>query len=242
MTAQADYLPPENDPELVPFERSEYKSILQGRFSPSDHSAFVCIDTAHCNRDMYMLEEAYEAFVAMAEAALKDSIRLSIVSATRNFDYQRMIWEDKWSGKTKVEGRKLPEWIHDAVGRALKILEYTAPPGFTRHHWGTDIDINSVEPEYFETEEGKKVYEWLKAHAPEFGFCQTYPALDENRPEGFSEEKWHWSYAPIADELWREQVRSFSEKDISGFKGCQAVRKIDLLNKYLLSIQRCSGD
>ncbi|NJK84501.1 MAG: M15 family metallopeptidase [Saprospiraceae bacterium] len=40
--------------------------------------------------------------------------------------------------------------------RALKILKYSSMPGTSRHHWGTDIDLNSFSNSYFEQGEGKK--------------------------------------------------------------------------------------
>ncbi len=47
-------------------------------------------------------------------------------------------------------------------------------PQASRHHWGTDVDINSVEPEYFESGQGLKEYTWLQENAWKFGFCQPY--------------------------------------------------------------------
>lgn len=223
------------------FDYSEINQIIRGEYDPSLKSEFVQIDSIYCYRKMYMLEPAYRAFVKMAEAAATDSIDLKIISATRDFNYQKMLWENKWTGKTKVENKKLPTWIKDGVKRAYKILEYTAPPGFTRHHWGTDIDINSVEPEYFDTDEGKLVYQWLCNNAPNFGFCQTYKSFDANRQQGFQEEKWHWSFVEIADLIWQEQLNRFSNREVRNFKGSSFVKKIDLLNIYLGSIHRC-GD
>ncbi|NJN41589.1 MAG: M15 family metallopeptidase, partial [Flammeovirgaceae bacterium] len=33
--------------------------------------------------------------------------QLKIISATRNFDRQKEIWENKWNGKTPVEGKDI---------------------------------------------------------------------------------------------------------------------------------------
>jgi D-alanyl-D-alanine carboxypeptidase len=54
------------------------------------------------------------------------------------------------------------------------IMNYSAMPQASRHHWGTDVDINSVEPEYFESGQGLKEYTWLQENAWKFGFCQPY--------------------------------------------------------------------
>jgi len=44
-------------------------------------------------------------------------------------------------------------------------------PTASRHHWGTDVDINSVDPDYFMNGTGLKEYEWLKKNAYKYGFC-----------------------------------------------------------------------
>lgn len=38
-------------------------------------------------------------------------------------------------------------------------------------HWGTDVDINSVDPSYFTVEPGLSEYKWLVNNAAQFGFC-----------------------------------------------------------------------
>lgn len=215
------------------------KTYFLGHFEPKMHPDFVQIDSMYCYRELYMIEEAYQAFVEMAKAALADSVHLKIISATRNFDYQKSLWENKWTGKTLVEQQKLTTTHKNFFHRALKIMEYTAPPGFTRHHWGTDIDINAVEDEYFQSEEGNIVFDWLQKNAGRFGFCQTYTAQDHLRSKGYKEEKWHWSYAKIADQIWREQIAQFELNDIKDFKGAESVKKTNFLHDFILSINTC---
>lgn len=214
-------------------------SHLHGKFEPSILNDFATVDSQFCFKPSYLLREVYEAFLKMAEAAKKDSIELKIISATRTFDSQKLIWENKWRGKVKIDGQKLTTTYKNTLRRAYKILEYTAPPGFSRHHWGTEIDLNAVEDEFFNTPEGEKMYSWLRIHAGEFGFCQTYTPKDLRNGLGFNEEKWHWSYSRIADSLQSEMVRTFQKTMISDFLGFKEVRKINLLNDYILSIHTC---
>ncbi len=63
-------------------------------------------------------------------------------------------------------------------------------PG-ARHHWGTDFDLNALNNAYFNTKDGKRIYDWLTQHAAEFGFCQPYTAKGgpDGRPIGYEEEK-----------------------------------------------------
>ena len=208
----------------------EDPQYIAGRFDPAEHPDFVAFTSDTIKYAMYLRKEVYEAFLKMSQAAALDSILLTIISATRTFEYQKELWENKWTGIVTVDGKKLQLHIKDPVERAQKILEYSAPPGFSRHHWGTDFDLNSTEPEYFETNEGNQVYQWLKQHAKKFGFCQTYTGFDDTRPRGFHEEKWHWSYLPVSEIIWKAQIRNFKNTKLYRFKGTSALRSINLFD------------
>ncbi|MEO1627788.1 MAG: M15 family metallopeptidase, partial [Bacteroidota bacterium] len=211
---------------------------LTGKFEPSVHQDFVEIDKTHASRPgMYIRRDAYEAFRKMFEAAQKDGVRLIIKSATRNFEAQKSIWEGKWTGSRLLDGginaaKKFP----DPTERALKILEWSSMPGTSRHHWGTDIDLNAFVNKYFETGKGLKEYQWLRKHAASFGFCQPYSPKGEARPYGYNEEKWHWSYMPVAGRLFSEAKAKLKNDAISGFKGSQVANKIGVVEKYVLGI------
>ena len=213
---------------------------VMGQFDPSKHADFVIIDSKYADRDdRLMYRNAYEAFQNMWNAAESDGVELKIISATRNFDYQKGIWERKWNGQTKVEGRALPEWIPDPLVRAKKILEYSSMPGTSRHHWGTDIDLNAFENSYFEKGEGLKEYEWLQKNAGTHGFCQPYTAKGAERPTGYYEEKWHWSYIPSAM-IFLERAKELNDRMISGFAGSETAEEISVVEKYIFGINhRC---
>ena len=211
---------------------------LTGRFDPAAHPDFTLIDGAHADREgLYLRKDAYEAFKKMAAAAEEDSIRLVIRSATRNFDYQRGIWEAKWTGTRALSsGENAAEVYSDPKDRALKILEWSSMPGTSRHHWGTDIDLNAFNNEYFSRGEGKRIYDWLKAHASGYGFCQPYTAKGPERPHGYNEEKWHWSFEPVARPLTQEAERYLKDSMISGFRGAETAGEIDVVEKYVLGV------
>ncbi len=212
---------------------------IAGRFDPAEHPDFIEFKSDTIQNTMYLRKEVYNAFLKMAEAAIQDSVHLNIISATRTFEYQKDIWENKWTGLTQVDGKKLHLHLKDPVERAQKILEYSSPPGFSRHHWGTDFDLNSTEPEYFETLEGNKVYQWLKLSAIKFGFCQTYTEFNDERPRGFNEEKWHWSYLPSSEPIWKIQIQNFKHSKIFRFKGSSALRSINLFD-YVFFTNTCN--
>ena len=211
---------------------------LMGKFDPLKNSDFIEIEIQYADRPGQLLhKETYAAFIRMYEAAKKDGIKLIIKSATRNFSAQKAIWEGKWNGKRLLEGNiNAAKKISDPVERALKILEYSSMPGTSRHHWGTDIDLNAFVNSYFEKGQGKIEYDWLVANAATFGFCQPYTPKGPNRPDGYNEEKWHWSYLPLAKRLSDQYQIRLTDSDISGFDGANTATEIGIIKKYVLGI------
>ncbi len=213
------------------------KDYLMGKFRPSKDKRFTKIG------GNYLRKETFEAFQQMRNEAAKIGIKLFIVSATRTFTEQKRLWENKWMARTPVNtdtGEYLPKPFSrqdflTKEQRALRILEFTAMPSASRHHWGTDLDFNAVNPSYWTTFRGQKEYNWLVENAPKFGFCQVYSA---KRPTGYKEEKWHWSYLPIAQNLTNEYVRMITNSDIStsNFIGSKTAITTDFIENYVLGI------
>ena len=220
--------------------KKEYPiDFVMGKFNPEVDAQFVEIPPSYSSRKgMYMQSEAYSAFVNMAKAAKKDDVELTIISATRNFFRQKSIWEAKWNGQTKVGGKDLSKNIANPTSRALKILEFSSMPGTSRHHWGTDIDINAFENDYFEKGKGLKEYNWLIANGPKYGFCQPYTPKDASRPNGYNEEKWHWSYIPLAKKLSDQANIRLKDTMIRGFQGAETAKAIGIVEKFVLGINK----
>ena len=209
---------------------------VMGRFDPSEHEDFVKIDEAHADREgLYLRTDAYEDFKAMHAAAQADGVSLVIRSAARNFEYQKGIWERKWFGTTQLSDGSKASDIAEPKARALKILLYSSMPGSSRHHWGTDIDLNSFNNEYFDSGEGKLVYDWLKKHAADYGFCQPYTDKSEGRT-GYEEERWHWTYLPISIQLTQYCELYLKDNMISGFAGSNVSTDIGVVRQFVLGI------
>lgn len=202
------------------------KDEILGRFHPENHPDFVRIKSEYASHNAhYLRREVAEAFYIMADAAQKDGIRLTIVSSTRNYSRQKAIWENKYH---KLTGTP--------IDRASRIMNYSSMPGTSRHHWGTDFDLNSVDPEYFNTPVGQRVYTWLRNNSWKYGFFQPYTAIDSIRNSGYFEEKWHWSYKPLADLfLWAYRMM-VSYDDINGFPGAETAKSLKVIDNYVLSI------
>ncbi|MFT4679615.1 MAG: D-alanyl-D-alanine carboxypeptidase [Flavobacteriales bacterium] len=205
------------------------KEELLGQFDQSQHPDFILVETKHASKPgLYLRIETYEAFKKMADQAAKDGVKLTIVSATRNFNYQKGIWERKWN-KPKYMG-----W--QSMNKTQDILRYSSMPGTSRHHWGTDIDLNQLENSWFEQAEGKKLYNWLTLHGADFGFQQVYTS-QENGRTGYQEEKWHWSYMPLAKNFLAEYLRKISYSDLNGFEGDATAADVKAIRNYVKGIE-----
>ena len=213
--------------------------FLFGKFEPARSKKFSKIDSRYASRDgMYLDAEAYESFKKMHRDAAKAGVRLVIKSATRNFVYQKGIWEGKWTGSRKVEGNDLSRSMPDSTKRAYKILENSSMPGSSRHHWGTDIDLNAFDNDYFSHGQGKKEYDWLRENAHKYHYCQPYSSKNDEKRSGYNEEKWHWSYMPLSKDYLAQSKTLMKNEMFSGFLGSEAAIEVDIVGKYVFGISR----
>ena len=217
---------------------AEQKIYLMGKFDQTLREDFAQIPSVFVMgpNKMYLRKEVLDAYLEMQSAAILEGIDLKVASATRNFDYQAELWNNKWTGSRIVEGLDLSVAFPDGTERFKKILEYSAAPGTSRHHWGTDIDINGAEPAYFDTPKGIREYEWLVINAPLFGFCQAYDLKGMERSTGYNEEKWHWSYLPLARIFLEQYKNLIKSNEINGFLGDEYAPQLNLIENYVLSI------
>lgn len=210
---------------------------LMGKYNAATDLVFSEVEAPYAGRKgIYLREETYGAFINMYNAAQREGVELVVVSGVRSFAHQKSLWEAKWFGRVPVEGKNMATTVKDPVERARIILKYTAMPGTSRHHWGTDLDLNSTEPDYFESPEGMKVYAWLCANAGRYGFVQPYTAKGDQRPVGFEEEKWHWTHVHISRyymEAWRNHV---TYADILGFAGAATADSLNIIEDYVLGV------
>lgn len=209
------------------------KDYLLGRYNPSKLEEFTSLPTSMTDgRPHYLRQEAAEKLKEMFAAARKDGIKLKVVSAFRSYNYQKSIFGAKFDGKRKVGGQDLSR-LKSTRERVQKILGYSAFPGTSRHHWGTEVDVNSLDSSWFKSGEGKKILTWLTAHAAEFGFHRPYT---EGRKTGHSPEEWHWSYAPIAIPLLGRYNKMIEERDLSGSQGGNHAGDLKIIEYYVNGI------
>jgi LAS superfamily LD-carboxypeptidase LdcB len=175
---------------------------------------------------------AVEAFLAMQQAAKAAGFDLQPASTFRDFDRQLAIWNGKFCGERPVldkDSQPIDITPLSAAKRCEAILRWSALPGASRHHWGSDLDIYDpsllpagakLQLEPWEYQEGGYFYplnQWITEHMADFGFYRPFTA-DQG---GVAVEPWHLSYRPLAQEA--EQLltpalllASWQDKDVAG--------------------------
>ena len=178
-------------------------------------------------RGVLMHEQAAEAFSSLQARAHDAGFQLSVASSYRSYERQLAIFNGKWRGERPVlddndralvrQDYSAEEWLH-------LILRFSALPGTSRHHWGTDIDIfdptripsgeslQLIPSEYRIGGIFEDLTQWLDtliaANDCE-GFFRPY---DRDRG-GISEEPWHLSYGPVASKA-RSRLSAGALRDL----------------------------
>lgn len=201
----------------------QIKKVLIGKIDYKKHPDFILTKLKYAHKDVYLEKTTYKAFIKMYKAAKKENIDLVIVSGVRSFDDQKRIWQKK------IIAKKI---TNDIISQLKEILQFSAMPSTSRHHWGTDIDINSVNNKYFETKKGKEAYQWLKKNAFKYGFFQVY----EKKRNGYEVEKWHWSYYPLSIEYLKYYNQYISYNDIKDFNFDYLYEDLRVIENYVNEI------
>lgn len=170
-----------------------------------------------------LLKRAHEAFLDMNSAAHKNNMSIRVVSSYRSFNHQNLIWTRKYN---RYRSRKLSS--RTAVNYNIR---YTAIPGSSRHHWGTEIDVvngkikTSKYPLNTKHFHGYGIYkdfrEWMDENAYKFGFYRVY--TNDHTRRGFKYEPWHYSFAELA----RPMLQEYSERNVQ-----KILKDQELLGKH----------
>lgn len=167
-----------------------------------NNSKLCPVGTGH-----FLTHDTARAFLKMSHAALLDGINIGIASSFRSFERQTYIWNRKFRGENTVldnNGLPIPAWTDlSEESRILAILRWSALPGASRHHWGTDLDIYAPDllppgqklqltPEEYDQQTGyfSSLTTWLDENMGHFGFFRPY-AIDKG---GIAPEPWHLSF------------------------------------------------
>ncbi|MBV6522057.1 MAG: hypothetical protein MNPFHGCM_02201 [Gemmatimonadaceae bacterium] len=174
--------------------------------------AHVCSAEAADAVGTRMHRDAVAPLLDLREAARQAGFGLTVLSGFRSFERQLAIWNGKVTGRIPVldsAGQPLDVASLSEPELAIAILRWSALPGASRHHWGTDVDVFDrwATPPGYEVEltpaevdaDGMfgPLHDWLDARiacGESYGFYRPY---DADRG-GVAPERWHLSYAPLA--------------------------------------------
>ncbi len=194
------------------------------------------------------------ALTALTQKAADTGFDMRIASGFRSFERQLLIWNNKSYGLRPVLDQSERPIDLNSLGddeKVFAILQWSALPGASRHHWGTDIDVydaSRMPVDYqlqltLEETQGDgccaAFHSWLTQELQQ-------PAQDFFRPYiagvgSISPEPWHLSYAPLArlfatqltEDILRKKIQ---ETDIA-LKDSILKNLSDIFNQYIKPYQ-----
>ncbi|OOF87991.1 peptidase M15 [Rodentibacter ratti] len=193
----------------------------------------------------FLQKEALLAFQSLQQCAVENGFNLQPASSFRDFQRQQLIWNGKFNGERKVhddEGSRLDLTLLNDWQKCQAILRWSALPGGSRHHWGTEIDIfdpdllpqgQSLQLEPWEYEKGGYFFElseFLAENLPHFDF--TLPFMQQPIGKKIGREPWHISYLPLAE---RARVQFSPEILLHAWQNEEIGGK-DILRKHIEQI------
>ena len=200
--------------------------------------------------DHLIQAEVMRQFLAMSKKAKEDDgIEIKLVSAFRSFEKQQIIWNDKVAGHRKIlddTGAELDPSSLTAKELLYAILRFSALPGASRHHWGTDLDVfdasikskKDVQLTVSESlEDFSHLNNWLDQNMNDFGFYRPY-AQDLG---GVSQEPWHISYYPHSKALFEQYSFEVFKENIQrsqiSLKGLVLNQLDEIFQKFVINIE-----
>jgi LAS superfamily LD-carboxypeptidase LdcB len=173
--------------------------------------------------DFLVHKEMFSDLSRMFYAAKTDGIDFGLMSSYRSYELQKTIWNEKVLGQRAVlDSDSRPVDISTKTNEELLflIMRWSAIPGGSRHHWGSDMDVfdKAKKPADYqvqliprEYEEGGYFYEsslWLNEFMDDFNFFRPY----SKDTGGIAPEPWHLSYRPLAEKFLKDfTLKRFTE-------------------------------
>lgn len=153
--------------------------------------------------------EVYQDLLALSQAAIAAGYDFHIASGFRPFERQCWIWNRKMSGETPIKdanNHPLDSQVLSEHEKVMAILRWSALPGASRHHWGTDFDVYAhntlpekislqLEPWEYLSGHQAAFYQWLSTNLTTFGFYFPY----QQGGSGVAFEPWHISHRETAN-------------------------------------------
>jgi LAS superfamily LD-carboxypeptidase LdcB len=208
--------------------------------------------------NMLLRPSAAESFKKLKKRASLKGIDLTIVSSFRSFEQQLKIWNEKAQGKRSLlddQGNALEYSTLSDEEILFSILRWSALPGLSRHHWGTDLDVIDSRP--LVNNEGYKVQlipqeyergaifsalgEFL--NSAELTECDFYRPYEKDLG-GVSPEPWHLSFAKgaleqeklLSIDLFEKWLNSENLKEMSLLEQVKEKKKY-IFENYIINTQ-----
>ncbi len=197
--------------------------------------------------------EAVTSFLAMRDAAAAAGLDLAAASGFRDFERQVHLWNRKWRGERPLQdraGRPIDPATLDDARRVDAILCWSAIPGGSRHHWGTDVDVidaaavpagyqvQLVPAEYAGDGVFGRLSAWLDSNMTRFGFYRPYASVGS----GAGVEPWHLSYWPIATEALEALTLPVLRAAVAGsdmLGKAQVLERLpEIYTRFILAVDR----
>jgi LAS superfamily LD-carboxypeptidase LdcB len=149
-------------------------------------------------------------FRSLRRAAAADGFDVIAASGFRDFARQLAIWNGKFNGTMVLcdaSGTPMDVAALAPQERIEAILLWSALPGASRHHWGTDLDLidRRAVPQGYRVQLTADEFAprgpfaplagWLETNAARFGFFRPFRGV----LSGVQAEPWHFSFAPLAE-------------------------------------------
>ncbi|MDA9826022.1 M15 family metallopeptidase [Porticoccaceae bacterium] len=163
----------------------------------------------------------------LQQNAAASGFDLRLCSGFRSFDRQLHIWNAKLSGLRPVvddRGALINLDLLSPWQQIQAVMRWSALPGASRHHWGTDIDIydRAAMPADYQLQlipaevEGQGMFapmhDWLDEKLADQGFYRPY-GTDTG---GVAPERWHISYRPLAQTFAQGLTAEVLEQRLQG--------------------------
>lgn len=182
-------------------------------------------------------------------AAKDDDIDLTIASPFRSFKRQQLIWNNKARGVVPVKdaNSNAVDSMSLSDNELLNyILHWSALPGASRHHWGTDMDIYApsmlkaplrLEPwEYQDGGPMAQLNTWLEENLTSYGFFRPYSKFNN----GVAIEPWHISHIEQSQPLFEQLNINLIEQAIMtndiGLKSAIIANLDTIFDQYIINV------
>ncbi|WP_300582106.1 M15 family metallopeptidase [uncultured Pseudoalteromonas sp.] len=192
-------------------------------------------------------------FLALQQRAKEAGIDLTIASSFRDFHRQSAIWNAKFQGLRPVytlEQQTVDLASLSDTEKCHAIMLYSALPGASRHHFGTDLDIYDTRPidddyqlqltpdEYSPTGPFAKLTAWLDDNLEKYGFYRPY----QEYKGGVAPEPWHISHIGVSAKMMQylsvaTLQQSIEQSELSGKQAILAELNT-LYERYVLNVNK----